>query len=65
MKVIINEQEVTFFHEWTRNTGWRYLAVTVIKNYLDASLPEEISNSQVKIYLDRILAQTVNIPSYF
>ena len=56
MKVIINDQEVTFFNEWTRNTGWRYLAVTVIKNYLDESTAFEISNSQVKIYLDRTLA---------
>jgi hypothetical protein len=58
MKVIINEQEVTYFHEWTKNTGWRYLGVTVIKNYLDESGINDISASQIKIYLDRGLVST-------
>jgi hypothetical protein len=43
MKVIINEQEVTYFHEWFKTTGWRYLAVTVVKNYVDGSAAKEIS----------------------
>lgn len=43
LKVIINEQEVTYFNEWLKTTGWRYLAVTVIKNYVDGSAAEEIS----------------------
>lgn len=65
LKVIVNEQEVTYFNEWTRNTGWRYLAVTLIKNYVDGSGVREISSSQVKIYLDRTLASTQTIPSHF
>jgi hypothetical protein len=65
MKVIINDAEGTYFNNWISNTGWRYLAVTVIKNYVDASATKEISSSQVKIYIDRTLATTLTIPSYF
>ena len=39
--------------------------MTVIKNYVDASATNEISSSQVKIYIDRTLATTLTIPSYF
>jgi hypothetical protein len=56
MKVIVNEHEVTYFNDWMRNPGWRYLAVTVIKNFMDTSNVNDISSSQVKIYLDRTLA---------
>jgi hypothetical protein len=65
MKVIINDAEVTYFNNWISNTGWRYLAVTVIKTYVDASAVKEISSSQVKIFLDRALVATLTIPSYF
>lgn len=65
LKVIINEQEVTYFHEWLKTSGWRYLAVTVIKNYVDGSAAKEISQSQVKIYLDKTLASSQTISSHF
>jgi hypothetical protein len=65
MKVIVNEHEVTYFNDWMRNPGWRYLAVTIIKNYIDSSNVNEISSSQVKIYLDRTLAGVLTIPSSF
>jgi hypothetical protein len=65
MKVIVNEHEVTYFNDWMRNPGWRYLAVTVIKNFMDTSNVNDISSSQVKIYLDRTLAGVLKIPSSF
>ena len=65
MKVIVNDAEVTYFNNWMSNTAWRYLAVTVIKTYVDASAANEVSSSQVKIYLDRSLVATLTIPSYF
>jgi hypothetical protein len=67
MKVIINSYEATYYSEWLKNTGWRYLGVTVVKQYVDTSSPggAEVSSSMVKIYLDRNLVATLTIPSYF
>jgi hypothetical protein len=31
LKVIVNDAEATYFHNWLSNSGWKYLAVTVIK----------------------------------
>ena len=45
LKVIINKAEVTLFSEWLKNSGWRYIGVTVIKNYVDSSSSTEISSS--------------------
>lgn len=39
MKVIINGNEVTLYSEWLKSSAWRYIAVTVIKSYVDASTP--------------------------
>jgi hypothetical protein len=39
--------------------------VSVVKTYTDTSGGAEIASSQVKVYLDRVLATTMNIPSYF
>lgn len=66
LKVIINGQEVTYFNNWLGNSGWQYIGVTVIKQYTDSSvLTGEISSSQVRIFLDKTLAATLTIPTYF
>ena len=65
LKIIINEAEATYFTNWLSNSGWRYLGITVMKTSEDRTGANTISNTLVKIYLDRVLAGTVNIPSHF
>lgn len=66
LKVIINSYEVSLDSDWLKSSAWRYLGVTVVKQYVDASSSgTEISSSAVKIYLDKYLAGTYTIPSYF
>lgn len=52
MKVIINSKETTYYNNWLNNPSWRYLAVTVMKIFDDGSASLEISQSQIKIFLD-------------
>jgi hypothetical protein len=33
----VNGNEATYFSQWLQNSGWRYIAVTVIKNSIDTS----------------------------
>ena len=65
MKVIINNVEGTYFSSWSTNSGWRYIAVTVIKNYDDFSTAVEESSSQILIFIDKSLSATMTINSHF
>lgn len=58
---------MTYYNNWLANSGWQYIGVTVIKQYTDTSnvVSGEIMQSQVKIFLDRTLAATLTIPTYF
>lgn len=67
LKVIINGFEGTYYSQWLQNTGWRYISVTVIKQFYDSSNSGQaiLSSSLVKIFVDKTLAATFTIPSYF
>ena len=67
MKVIINGNEVTLYSNWLSSSAWRYIAVTVVKSYYDSSTVggNAISSSQVNIYLDKVLAASLTVPSFF
>ena len=65
MKVIINNKEATYFISWMTNSNWRYIGVTVMKTYVDDSTTTEVSSSTVKIYIDKSLATSTTVASYF
>ena len=67
IKVIINGFERTYFQEWGKNTGWRYIGVTVTKQFVDYSTSPTapIARSVVNIYIDRTQAPSFTVPSFF
>ena len=67
IRVIINGNEVTLYSNWLSSSAWRYIAVTVVKSYYDSSTVggNAISSSQVNIYLDKVLAASLTVPSFF
>jgi len=65
LKVMINGFEGTYYQTWAQNTGWRYIGVTVVKQFADFSSGAPVVSSLVNVFIDRTLAATFVLPSFF